>query len=173
LGIFGLGTIGSLVAATGASFGMRVLVWGRAATRAAAQRAGYDVAQDQRSLFRDSDVLSLNLRLVSDSRGIVTADDLAAMKTDALLVNAARAELIAPGALEAALVRGRPGFAAVDVYDKEPVLDGDHPLLRLDNALCTPHTAWLEKSTYELYFGEAFANAVAWAEGRPVKLVSG
>lgn len=171
LGIFGLGTIGALVAATGASFGMRVLVWGRAATRAAAQRAGYGVAHDQRALFRDSDVLSLNVRLVPETRGLVTADDLAAMKTDALLVNAARAELIEPGALEAALARGRPGFAAVDVYDEEPVLDGDHPLLHLDNALCTPHTAWLEKPTYELYFGEAFNNVVAWAEGRPVKLV--
>lgn len=173
LGILGLGTIGSLVAATGASFGMRVLVWGREATRAAAQRAGYAVADDQRALFRDSDVLSLNVRLSRDTRGIVTADDLAAMKPDALLVNAARAELIQPGALETALERGRPGYAAVDVYENEPVLRGDHPLLRLDNALCTPHTAWLEKPTYELYFGEAFDHAVAWANGRPLRLVTG
>jgi D-3-phosphoglycerate dehydrogenase len=94
------------------------------------------------------------------------------MKTDALLVNTARAELIERGALEHALKEGRPGFAAVDVYEDEPVLGGDHPLLRLDNALCTPHSAWLEKSTYELYFGEAFENAAAWAAGRHVKLVN-
>jgi D-3-phosphoglycerate dehydrogenase / 2-oxoglutarate reductase len=173
LGIFGLGTIGALVAQTGASFGMKVLVWGREATRAAALSAGYAIAEDQRALFRDSDVLSLCVRLVRETRGIVTADDLAAMKTDALLVNTARAELIAPGALEAALKSGRPGFAAVDVYEKEPVVNGDHPLLHMDNAVCTPHTAWLEKPTYELYFGEAFKNAAAWAAGKPVTKVNG
>lgn len=173
LGVFGLGTIGSLVAATGASFGMRVLVWGREGTRAAAHRAGYAVADDQRALFRDSDVLSLNVRLSRETRGIVTADDLAAMKPDSLLVNTARAELVAAGALETALELGRPGYAAVDVYENEPVMGGDHALLRLDNALCTPHSAWLEKPTYELYFGEAFENAAAWANGQPVKLVNG
>lgn len=172
LGVFGLGKIGGLVATTGASFGMRVLVWGREATRAAAKRAGYSVASDQRALFSESDVLSLNVRLTPETHGIVTADDLAAMKGDALLVNTARAELIQRGALEHALKQGRPGFAAVDVYEEEPVLRGDHPLLRLDNALCTPHSAWLEKSTYELYFGEAFENAAAWAAGRPVTLVN-
>ena len=172
LGIFGLGKIGSLVAQTGASFGMRVLVWGRDASRQAALRAGFDVAGDQRALFRESDVLVLMVRLTRETRGIVTADDLAAMKRDALFVNTARAELVEPGALERALELGRPAFAAVDVYENEPVLDGDHPLLRLPNALCTAHSAWLEKSTYELYFGEAFENAIAFAEGRPVKLVN-
>ena len=172
LGVFGLGKIGSLVAATGASFGMRVLVWGREASREAALRAGYAVAESQRELFRESDVLSLMVRLIRETRGIVTADDLAAMKPDALLVNTARAELIEPGALERALERGRPGFAAVDVYENEPVLGGDHPLLRLPNALCTAHSAWLEKTTYELYFGEAFENAAAFAAGRPLKLVN-
>jgi D-3-phosphoglycerate dehydrogenase len=172
LGVFGLGKIGSLVAATGASFGMRVLVWGREASREAALRAGYAIAESQRALFRESDVLSLTVRLIRETRGIVTADDLAAMKADALLVNTARAELIEPGALERALGRGRPGFAAVDVYEDEPVLGGDHPLLRLPNALCTAHSAWLEKTTYELYFGEAFENAVAYAAGRPLKLVN-
>lgn len=172
LGIFGLGKIGSLVAQTGASFGMRVLVWGRDASRQAALRAGFDVAGDQRALFRESDVLVLMVRLTRETRGIVTADDLAAMKRDALFVNTARAELVEPGALERALELGRPAFAAVDVYENEPVLDGDHPLLRLPNALCSAHSAWLEKSTYELYFGEAFENAIAFAEGRPVKLVN-
>ncbi|MGZ5232529.1 MAG: NAD(P)-dependent oxidoreductase, partial [Burkholderiales bacterium] len=112
------------------------------------------------------------VRLTRETHGIVTADDLAAMKNDALLVNTARAELIERGALERALKQGRPGFAAVDVYEDEPVLGGDHPLLRLDNALCTPHSAWLEKSTYELYFGEAFENAAAWAAGRRINLVN-
>ena len=172
LGVFGLGKIGSLVAATGASFGMRVLVWGREASREAALRAGYAIAESQRELFRESDVLSLTVRLIRETRGIVTADDLAAMKSDSLLVNTARAELIEPGALERALGRGRPGFAAVDVYENEPVLGGDHPLLRLPNALCTAHSAWLEKTTYELYFGEAFENATAFAAGRPLNLVN-
>jgi D-3-phosphoglycerate dehydrogenase len=172
LGIFGLGKIGSLVAATGASFGMRVLVWGRDASRAAALESGYAVAQNQRELFKEADVLALMLRLIPETRGIVAADDLAAMKPDSLLVNTARAELIAPGVLERALERGRPGFAAVDVYEDEPVLGGDHPLLRLPNTLCTAHSAWLEKSTYELYFGEAFRNAAAFATGRPVELVN-
>ena len=172
LGIFALGTIGKLVAAAGASFGMNVLVWGRDNSRDAARALGYSVAHDQLDLFARSDVLSLNVRLTKETRGIVQPSHLAAMKPDALLVNAARAELIERGALEAALEHGRPGYAAVDVYENEPVLNGDHPLLRLPNALCTPHSAWLERSTYELYFGEAFENAAAWAAGRPVKLVN-
>ena len=172
LGIFGLGKIGQLVAATGASFGMHVLVWGRDNTREAARALGYSVADDQLDLFARSDVLSLNVRLTKETRGIVPPAHLAALKTDSLLVNTARAELIERGALEAALGRGRPGYAAVDVYEDEPVLNGEHPLLRLPNALCTPHTAWLERSTYELYFGEAFESAAAWAAGRPVKLVN-
>jgi D-3-phosphoglycerate dehydrogenase len=170
--VFGLGTIGRLVAATGASFGMRVLVWGREGSLAAARAAGYDTAASQDDLFEQSDVLALLVRLAKDTRGIVTAAHLARMKPDALLVNTARAELIAPGTLEAALRNGRPGYAAVDVYENEPVLDGDHPLLRLDNALCTAHSAWLERNTYELYFGEAFANAAAFAAGRPLVFVT-
>jgi len=172
LGVFGLGTIGKLVAVTGAGFGMRVLVWGREGSLNAARAAGYDSATNQDELFAQSDVLALMVRLSKETRGVVTAAHLALMKTSALLVNTARAELIAPGALEAALKLGRPGFAAVDVYENEPVLKGDHPLLQLDNALCTAHSAWLERETYELYFGEAFANAAAFAAGRPTGLVS-
>jgi D-3-phosphoglycerate dehydrogenase len=117
-------------------------------------------------------VLVLMVRLSKETRGIVNAGHLAKMKPTALLVNTARAELVAPGALEAALKLGRPGLAAVDVYENEPVLGGNHPLLKLDNALCTAHSAWLERDTYELYFGEAFANAAAFAAGKPVKLVN-
>ncbi|MBY0269382.1 MAG: D-2-hydroxyacid dehydrogenase family protein [Burkholderiales bacterium] len=172
LGVFGLGTIGKLVAATGASFGMRVLVWGRDSSLAAACAAGYDMAASQDELFEQSDVLTLMVRLSPDTRGVVTAAHLARMKPSALLVNTARAELIAPGALETALKKGRPGYAAVDVYENEPVLKGEHPLLQLDNALCTAHSAWLERDTYELYFGEAFANAAAFAAGKPRGLIS-
>jgi D-3-phosphoglycerate dehydrogenase len=172
LGIFGLGKIGSLVAATGASFGMKVLVWGREASLVAARKAGYIAATSQAELFERSDVLSLCARLSKETRGIVTAPDLARMKPAALLVNTARAELIAPNALADALRKGRPGLAAVDVYENEPVLHGDHPLLKLGNALCTPHSAWLEKDTYELYFGEAFANVLALARGEPANIVN-
>lgn len=171
LGVFGLGTIGRLVAATGASFGMRVLVWGRDGSLAAARAAGYDTAASQNDLFDQSDVLALMVRLSKETRGVVTAAHLARMKPSALLVNTARAELIVSGALETALKTGRPGFAAVDVYENEPVLNGDHPLLQLDNALCTSHSAWLERDTYELYFGEAFANAAAFAAGQPAGLI--
>lgn len=171
LGVFGLGTIGKLVAATGASFGMRVLVWGRDSSLTAARAAGYDLATSQNDLFEQSDVLTLMVRLSKETRGVVTADHLARMKTSALLVNTARAELIASGALETALKLGRPGYAAVDVYENEPVRNGEHPLLKLDNALCTAHSAWLERDTYELYFGEAFANAAAFAAGRPTGLI--
>lgn len=172
LGVYGLGTIGKLVAATGASFGMRVLVWGRENSLAAARAAGYEAASGREQFFAESDVLTLMVRLTKETRGLVTADDLARMKPTALLVNTARAELIAPGVLETALRAGRPGHAAVDVYENEPVLGGKHPLLELDNALCTHHSAWLERETYELYFGEAFANAAAFAAGQTVRLVN-
>ena len=172
LGIFGLGKIGKLVAATGQSFGMRVLVWGREASLAAAKTAGYDAAASRQAFFEQADVLVLMVRMSSATRGIVTAEDLARMKPTALFVNTARAELIAPGALAAALKSGRPGRAAVDVYENEPVLNGDHPLLQLDNALCTPHTAWLEQDTYEMYFGEAFDNILAFIGGSPVNVVN-
>lgn len=172
LGIFGLGKIGALVAATGATFGMKVLVWGREASLAAARKAGYIAAKSQAQLFEQSDVLSLCVRLSRETRGIITAEDLARMKPDSLLVNTARAEVIAPDVLAEALRKGRPGFAAVDVYENEPVLGGEHPLLKLDNALCTPHSAWIEKDTYELYFGEAFRNILALACGEPANVVN-
>jgi D-3-phosphoglycerate dehydrogenase len=171
-GVYGLGTIGGLVAATAQSFGMRVLVLGQQRSAQRAATAGYHVASDREQLFAESDVLSLHVRLSAATRGIVTAADLARMKPDALLVNTARAELIAPGSLAAALRCGRPGHAAVDVYEQEPVLHGNHPLLALDNATCTPHSAWLERETYELYFGEAFDHVLEWASGKPVKLVN-
>jgi D-3-phosphoglycerate dehydrogenase len=151
LGIFGYGRIGTEVARFGVAFGMKILVWGREGSRSRAAADGFETASD---LFEKSDVLSLHLKLAQETRGIVTAEDLARMKPGAILVNTSRAELVAPGALESALRRGRPGFAAVDVYEEEPV--ADHPLLRLDNAICTPHLGYVERDSYELYFSQAF-----------------
>lgn len=172
LGIFGLGMIGKLVAMPARAFGMRVLVHGRESSFVAAREAGYEVTGSKADLFARSDVLCVMVRLAATTRGIVTAQDLARMKPTALFVNTARAELVAPGALAEALKDGRPGFAVTDVYENEPVLRGDHPLLKLDNALCTPHTAWLERETYELYFGEAFDNLLAFLSGKPVNIVN-
>lgn len=173
LGVWGYGKIGSLVAGYGRAFGMDVLVWGREGSLSRAQTDGIAIAADKETLFERSDVLSLHLRLTNETRGIVRAGDLARMKTDALLVNTSRAELIEPGALEAALRAGRPGFAAVDVYEEEPVLGARHPLLGLNNALCTPHLGYVEKDSYELYFGQAFDQVVAFANGTPINVVLG
>lgn len=172
LAIDGYGRIGSLVAATGKSFGMRVLAWGGAASRRRAADAGCDFAVSRQELYAAADVLSVHLRLSDATRHSISLDDLAAMKPTALFVNAARAELIAPDALVAALRNGRPGRAAVDVYENEPVLEGRHPLLRMDNVLCTPHSAWIEKDMFELYFGEAFDNVTAFARGEQANLVN-
>ncbi|NIC37034.1 D-2-hydroxyacid dehydrogenase family protein [Halomonas desiderata] len=167
LGIFGYGKIGKLIARYGQAFEMNVLVWGREGSRSRAAEAGLEVAGSQAELFERSDVLSLHLRLNADTRGIVSAEDLARMKPTALLVNTSRAPLIATGALEAALREGRPGRAAVDVFDEEPV--ASHPLLALPNFLATPHLGYVEKDSYELYFGDAFDNLLAFDAGRPVK----
>ena len=158
LGIYGYGKIGSLVAGYGRALGMRVLVWGREGSQTRARQDGYEVGP----LFAESDVLSLHLRLTDETHGIVTAADLAQMKPTALLVNTSRAELIEAGALEVALRAGRPGFAAVDVYEEEPA--NGHPLIAMDNVLCTPHLGYVEKDSYELYFGQAFDNVNAFAE---------
>lgn len=170
LGIFGLGSIGSLVARAGAGMGMRVLAWGQRNSAAKAASAGYEFAADKATLFERSDVLSLHVRLRPDTRGIVGPDDLARMKPTALLVNTARAELIQPGALLAALRAGRPGYAAVDVYEQEPVTGGNHPFLSMPNVLCTPHLGWAEWDNFELYFREAFEQIVAYTRGAPLRL---
>lgn len=167
LGIFGYGKIGQLVARYGQAFEMNVLVWGRETTRERAAAAGLEVAGSQADLFARSDVLSLHLRLNPETRGIVTAGNLASMKPTALLVNTSRAPLVEDGALEAALNAGRPGMAAVDVFDHEPVIE--HPLLALPNVLATPHLGYVEKDSYELYFGDAFENLLAFDAGQPVR----
>ncbi len=170
LGILGYGKIGNLVAGYGHAFGMHVLVWGREGSLARARADGFETVASQRELFRRADVLSLHVKLVKETRGIVTAADLAEMKPSALLVNTSRAELIAPHVLEEALRAGRPGSAAVDVYEVEPV--EDHPLLHLDNVICTPHLGFVEKDSYELYFETAFDQLLAFAAGNPVDIVN-
>jgi D-3-phosphoglycerate dehydrogenase len=172
LGIWGYGKIGKVVAGYGRAFGMDVRIWGREGSLSRARSDGYDLFTGREELFERSDVLSLHLKLSAETRGIVTATDLARMRPDALLVNTSRAELIADGVLETALRSGRPGFAAVDVYEEEPVLGAAHPLLALDNALCTPHLGYVVRDGYESYFGQAFDQVVAFAEGRPVNAIS-
>jgi D-3-phosphoglycerate dehydrogenase len=172
LGIFGLGAIGDLVAQAGRGLAMDVLVWGRAGSLERARAAGYRTASSKEELFEKSDVLSLHVRLVPETRGIVAPDDLARMKPTALIVNTARAELIQPGALVEALRKGRPGFAAVDVYEEEPIIGGNHPLLKLPNALCVPHIGWAEWDNFELYFSEAFEQIVAFENGGKLRLAN-
>ena len=165
LGVWAYGKIGKIVAGYGKAFGMNVWVWGREGSLAAAKADGFEAAPSRTAFFAESDVVALHVRLNADTCGLVTAADLALMKPDALLVNTSRAELVASGALEAALQAGRPGFAAVDVYEQEPVLGAKHPLLALPNAVCTPHLGYVEAGNYELYFGDAFSNILAFAKG--------
>jgi D-3-phosphoglycerate dehydrogenase / 2-oxoglutarate reductase len=169
LGIFGLG---ALVAAAGHGLGMKVLVWGQQRSAERATAAGYEAAASKEDFFARSDVMSLHVRLKADTRGIVGAADLARMKPTALIINTSRAELIAPGALVAALEAGRPGYAAVDVYEEEPVTGGNHPLLAMPNALCLPHLGWAEWDNFELYFSEAFEQIVAFENGAPMRLAN-
>ena len=172
LGVWSYGRIGRQVADFGRAFGMQVWVWGRDASTAAARADGVEVAPSRAAFFGGSDVVSLHVRLNAQTHGLITAADLALMRPDALLVNTSRAELVAEGALAAALYRGRPGFAAVDVYEQEPVLGADHPLLALPNALCTPHIGYVERDNFENYFGQAFDNINAFAAGAPQNLVN-
>ena len=172
LGIFGYGRIGATVAGYGRAFGMRVIVWAREATRARARADGWEVAASKEAFFAECDVLSLHMRLVDATRGIVTAADLARMKPSAILVNTSRAPLIAPGALVQALKAGRPGLAAVDVYEREPVLDPQDPLLTLPNVVCTPHIGYVSRDEYEVQFADIFDQVVAYAAGTPTNVVN-
>jgi D-3-phosphoglycerate dehydrogenase len=166
LGIFGYGRIGRMVAAYGKAFGMNVLVWGRDASRAAAVQDGYQAAASKEEFFSTVDVISMHLRLNDATRGIVTADDLAQMKTSALFVNTSRAELVATDALQTALEQGRPGFAALDVYESEPLVPTS-PLLKMENVLVSPHLGYVEKDSYEIYFRSAFQNILDYVKGAP------
>ena len=172
LGIYGYGRIGSVVAGYGRAFGMNVLVWARPASLERARRDGWAMASSKEAFFSACDMLSLHMRLAEATRGIVTAADLARMKPTALLVNTSRAPLIEPGALVAALRAGRPGMAAVDVYEKEPVRDPDYPLFALDNVVCTPHIGYVTRDEYQIQFTDIFDQIVAYAAGAPINVVN-
>jgi D-3-phosphoglycerate dehydrogenase len=172
LGIYGYGRIGSEVAGYGKAFGMRVLVWAREATMARARADGYATPASKEAFFENCDIISLHMRLVDATRHIVTAADLAHMKPTALLVNTSRAPLIEPGVLIAALRAGRPGMAAVDVFEDEPVLDPNHPLLTMDHVVCTPHIGYVSRDEYEIQFGDIFDQITAYAAGSPINVVN-
>ena len=172
LGIYGYGRIGAVVAGYGKAFGMKVLIWGRDSTIERAKADGYSVARNKDAFFEECDVISLHMRLVDATRGIVTAADLARMKPTALIVNTSRAPLIESGALEAALKLGRPGMAAVDVFESEPVRNAAHPLIALDNAVCTPHIGYVEQAGYESQFTSSFGQIIAYLEGKPVNVIN-
>lgn len=176
LGIYGYGRLGRLIATYGKAFGMHVLVWGRESTLAKARADGYATAESKQQLFSKSDVVTLHVRLVPETRGMVTAADLACMKPDALLVNTSRAGLIEPGALEAALRAGRPGMAAVDVYEEEPILGADqaarNSLLHMENVVCTPHLGYVAREDLERMFAKIFDQILAYERGEPINVVN-
>jgi D-3-phosphoglycerate dehydrogenase len=171
LGIWGYGHVGQQVAQYGKAFGMHVTVWGSEASREKARSDGFVPAPSREAFFEASDVLSLHLRLSADNRGLIGPEDLQRMKPTALLVNTSRAELLQDNALVAALNRGRPGMAAVDVFESEPILQG-HPLLRLENAVCTPHIGFVEQDSYERYFSSAFDNLLSFMAGSPINIIN-
>jgi D-3-phosphoglycerate dehydrogenase / 2-oxoglutarate reductase len=172
LGIYGYGRIGSALAEYGKAFGMDVLVWSRQRGRDAAAAAGFATVATKEELFRRSDVLTLAIRLVPETRGTITAADLASMKPGSLFVNTARDGLVESGALVAGLKQGRPAFAAVDVYDQEPLTRTDHPLFQLPNAVCTPHLGFVEAEQLDDYFSDQYDRILAYASGKPVDVIN-
>jgi D-3-phosphoglycerate dehydrogenase len=172
LGIYAYGKIGSIVAAAGKAFGARVVCWGREGSTGRAKAAGFEMAESREDFFARSDILSLHLPLNKDTQAIVTRDDLARMKPTALIVNPSRAGLIAPGALVEALKAGRPGMAAVDVYEREPVIGADHPLLKMNNVTCTPHLGYVTREGYEEYYAVVVDDILAFAAGKPQNVLN-
>ena len=172
LGIYGWGRIGGAVAEYARAFGMNVLVWAREASRQRARKDGWDAAASKEEFFERCDIVSLHMRLLDATRGIVTEADLRRMKPDALIVNTSRAGLIAPGALVSALRSGRPGMAAVDVYEQEPVRDRDHPLLTMDNVVATPHIGYVTRDEMEIAFRDIFQQVLSYIDGRPIHMVN-
>jgi D-3-phosphoglycerate dehydrogenase / 2-oxoglutarate reductase len=172
LGIFGYGRIGSVVAGYGRAFGMQVVIWARPQSLQRARSDGHETAPDKETFFASCDILSLHMRLVNATRGIVTAADLARMKPTSLIVNTSRAPLIEPGALVAALRAGRPGMAAIDVYEEEPLRDVNHPLLNMENVVCTPHLGYVSREEYEIQFADIFDQITAYAAGKPINVVN-
>ena len=172
LGIFGYGRIGKAVADYGRAFGMNIVIWASEASRERAREDGETVAESKQAFFSECDIISLHLRLYDSTRGIVTAGDLAQMKPDSVLVNTSRAPLIEEGALVAALRAGRPGMAAVDVYEQEPVRDAAHPLFSFPNVICTPHIGYVTEDEWEIQFSEIFDQILAYDEGNPINVIN-
>lgn len=172
LGIWGFGRIGAAVAGYGRAFGMRVIVFGREGSRERAQAAGFEATEDRQAFFAESDVVTLHIRLNESTRGLVTADDFARMKPSAIFVNTSRAGLVAPGALVEALRAGRPGKAAIDVFEREPLINPDDPLLRLPNVIATPHLGYVTREDFEVQFSDVFDQIVAFAQGTPINVIN-
>ena len=172
LGVYGYGRIGRVVADYGRAFGMNVVYWASENSRFRAHDDGAVVAPSREEFFEQCDVVTLHLRLVDATRSIVTGADLAKMKPTALLVNTSRAGLLEPGALVAALERGRPGMAALDVYDQEPLIDTNNPLLKMDNVICTPHIGYVSRDEWEIQFSDIFDQINAYANGTPINVVN-
>jgi D-3-phosphoglycerate dehydrogenase / 2-oxoglutarate reductase len=172
LGVYAYGRIGSIVARVGKAFGMKVVCWGREGSTGAARKDGFDVAASRESFFESADIVSLHIPLNKETRGIIRYEDLARMKPSALIVNTSRAPIVAEGALVRALKEGRPGFGAIDVFEDEPVLNGSHPLLKMDNVVCTPHLGYVDRDTYEKYYGAAVDQVLAFAAGKPTNVLN-
>jgi D-3-phosphoglycerate dehydrogenase len=172
LGVYAYGKIGSVVAIVGRAFGMKVVCLGREGSLARAREAGFETTTDRKSFFENADIVSIHLPLNKDTRGIVTADDLGRMKPTALFVNTSRAPIVEEGALAAALKKGHPGHAAVDVYEEEPVLNRSHPLIGMQNVTCTPHLGYVEERNYEAIYATAIDQIMAFAEGKPINVAS-
>ncbi|MFA5974508.1 MAG: D-2-hydroxyacid dehydrogenase family protein [Lentimicrobiaceae bacterium] len=172
IGIWGYGKIGRRIAAFAKAFEMKVVVWGSENSRNKALNDGFLVSNSKEEFFSSVDILTLHLRLVKETTHIVTGEDLALMKPDSLLVNISRAELIEPNALENALIKGKPGFAALDVFESEPISDTNYPLFQMPNVICTPHLGYVEKNGYELYFSKAFENIIEFAKGNPINIAN-
>ncbi len=172
LGVYAYGKIGTIVAQVGRAFGMRVICWGREGSTARARAAGFEIAASRAAFFAESDILTLHLPLNKDTRGLVTAEDLARMQPTARIVNTSRAPIIAEGALVAALKQGRPGFAAIDVFETEPVVNRQHPLLDMPNVICTPHLGYVTWEGYDLYYSEVVDNILAYAGGKPANVAN-
>ncbi len=172
LGVYGYGRIGSAVVDLGKAFEMNVQVWGSENSLSRARDAGIPVPESREAFFATSDVLSLHVRLYPSTRGCITANDLAKMRPNALLVNTSRAALIAPGALQSALEAGRPGLAALDVHENEPVKDTTYPLLHMDNVICTPHIGYVTEDEYEIQFSDIFDQIVAFDAGSPINMIN-
>ncbi len=172
LGVYAYGRIGSIVAQVGRAFGMKVVCWGREGSTAKARADGFEVAASREAFFENADIVTLHIPLNKGTRGIVKHADLARMKPTALIVNTSRAPIVEEGALAKALKEGRPGFGAVDVFENEPVLNADHPLLKMDNVVCTPHLGYVDRDTYEKYYGAAVDAILAFAEGKPINVLN-